>query len=160
MSEVTTEPMLVNTGDKDNPVPVSQAILDGYAPGNELYTFTEYPQITAQELASMSGESYADIFYAVTKKLLGSAMPDEVLRSTANAAYSEENFDFDEDDSSLRFTNLPSGIHIVGLSDGPTGAFKDMAMQPFARPYRQSSDDPIINFGRHRPGRTERIWRS
>jgi len=133
MAEQLLEPMLVNTGDDSNPVSVGQAILDGYAPDNELYTFSEYPQITAEELTGLSGESYAAIFYTVTKKLLGSAMPDEVLRSTADIAYSLDNFDLDEDDHNLRFTTLPSGIHVVGLSDGPTGAFKDMAMQPFAR---------------------------
>lgn len=133
MTEQLPEPMLVNTGCSNSPVPVSEAILNGYAPDNELYTFREYPEITAKELAGLNGESYANIFYAVTKKLLGSAMPDEVLRATANAAYSPDNFDFDEEDHNLRFTTLPSGIHVVGLSDGPTGAFKDMAMQPFAR---------------------------
>jgi threonine synthase len=133
MTERLLEPMLVNTGDNSHPVPVSQAILEGYAPDNELYTFSDYPQISALELSELSGKSYADIFYMVTKKLLGSAMPDHVLRSTADTAYSDQNFDFDEDDHNLRFTTLPSGLHIVGLSDGPTGAFKDMAMQPFAR---------------------------
>ena len=46
MLEELKEPMLVNTGDRDNPTPVSQAILDGYAPGNELYTYSDYPEIT------------------------------------------------------------------------------------------------------------------
>ncbi len=133
MTEQSAEPMLVNTGDVSRPVPISQAILDGYAPGNELYIFQEYPQLTLDELSSLQYKSYADIFYYVTKKLLGAALPDEVLRSTADTAYGPDNFDFDEADRNLRFTDLPSGVSIVGLSDGPTGAFKDMAMQPFAR---------------------------
>lgn len=133
MSNASTETMLVNTGDAGHPIPISQAILDGYAPGNELYTFTEYPHISTEELAGLSGKSYADIFYSVTKKLLGNTIPDDVLRHTVDTAYATDNFNFDEDDHNLRITTLPSGIHIVGLSDGPTGAFKDMAMQPFAR---------------------------
>ncbi|MCA9325164.1 hypothetical protein KDA23_03825 [Candidatus Saccharibacteria bacterium] len=126
------EPLLINTGDVDNPVPISQAILDGYAPGGELYNFAKFPEFSEAELRAMQDQPYASVFYTVTKKLLGNTMPDEVLRDTAEAAYSPDNFDFDED-GSLRFTTLPSGIHVVGLSDGPTGAFKDMAMQPFAR---------------------------
>lgn len=126
------EPLLINTGDLDNPVPISQAILDGYAPGSELYNFQTFPEFSEAELRTMQDQPYASVFYTVTKKLLGNAMPDEVLRSTAEEAYSPDNFDFEED-GSLRFTTLPNGIHIVGLSDGPTGAFKDMAMQPFAR---------------------------
>lgn len=128
-----SESQLVNTGDATTTTPISQAILEGYAPGNELYTFTELPILTADELASLQGASYAEIFYQVTKKLLGSALPDEVLRATADEVYALDNFDFDPSDKNLRFTELPSDIHIVGLSDGPTGAFKDMAMQPFAR---------------------------
>ncbi len=133
MAELLQEPLLVNTGDADNPVPLSQAILDGYAPGNELYTFRDYPAITHEDLLSLRGASYATVFYEVTKKLLGSALPDEVLRATTEVAYSPDNFNFDDEDSNLRFLTLDSGIHVVGLSDGPTGAFKDMAMQPFAR---------------------------
>lgn len=133
MADQSGEPMLVNTGDASHPTPIHRAILDGYAPGNELYTFQAYPSITTEELTQFQDKSYADIFYHVTKKLLGTAIPDDVLRSTADEAYAPDNFDFDESDHNLRFTTLPSGIELVGLSDGPTGAFKDMAMQPFAR---------------------------
>lgn len=133
MSSNQSEPQLVNTGDTNHPTPLSQAILEGYAPGNELYTFTELPSISPSELVALENAPYADIFYQVSKKLLGSALPDSVLRTSADDAYSPDNFDFDPSDRNLRFTTLPSGIEIVGLSDGPTGAFKDMAMQPFAR---------------------------
>lgn len=131
MLEQLVEPELINTGDVNNPVPVSQAILEGYAPDTELYAYAEYPQITPGELAGLAGEDYQTVFYSVTKRLLGDAIPDEVLRATAQEAYSPENFDFE--DGNLRLTTLPSGIHVVGLSDGPTAAFKDMAMQPLAR---------------------------
>jgi threonine synthase len=132
MTEQSGEQFLFNTGSTDNPTLVSKAILDGYAPGNELYTFSDFPAITSSELSELSDESYETIFNEITKKLLGSSIPDDVLKSIAEDAYSADNFDLDED-GSLRFTTLASGVHIVGLSDGPTGAFKDMAMQPFAR---------------------------
>lgn len=127
------EPNLVNTGDADTKTPLSQAILEGYAPGNELYTFTELPTIATSELEALQTASYAEVFYQVSKKLVGGTLPEEILRATADEVYSTSNFDFDPTDKNLRFTDLPNGITIVGLSDGPTGAFKDMAMQPFAR---------------------------
>lgn len=145
MLDQLKEPLLINTGDTDNPTPVSQAILAGYAPGNELYTYKDYPEITHQELAALQDKDYPTIFHEVTKKLLGSAIPNEVQRTTAKDAYSRDNFDLDED-GSLRFNTLPSGVHIVGLSDGPTGAFKDMAMQPLARwmsHLQQQKGDPL-----------------
>lgn len=131
MSEQLKEPVLINTGDIDNPTPVSEAILNGYAPGNELYNYSSYPEMSFEELKGLRGANYQTVFYEVTKKLLGSAIPDDVLRATSEDVYSSGNFDFDE--GNLRFTTLPSGVHVVGLSDGPTGAFKDMAMQPLAR---------------------------
>jgi len=132
MSAPLQEPLLINTGSIANPVPVSEAIMNGYAPDNELYTFAKYPIISVAELASLQHATYAEIFYEVTKKLLGTALPDATQRQIAEESYSKDNFDFD-DDGSLRFNTLPSGVHIVGLSDGPTAAFKDMAMQPMAR---------------------------
>lgn len=125
--------LLVNTGDSSNPISAGQAILNGYAPGSELYTYAEYPTISHSELVTLLGQSYAEIFYQISKKFLGSDIPDSVLRATADEAYSLDNFDFDAEDGNLQFTTLPSGVFVVGLSDGPTGAFKDMAMQPFAR---------------------------
>lgn len=132
MFEKLPEPLLVHTGDSDNLTPVSQAILNGYAPGNELYTYADFPEITLQELSELRDATFSTVFYNITQKLLGDAIPDEVASSTAKDAYNRKTFDLDNDNS-LRFITLPSGIHICGLSDGPTGAFKDMAMQPFAR---------------------------
>src|SRR5688572_256900 len=132
MPEMTGEPLLVNTGDIEHPTSISQAILDGYAPGNELYTYAEYPEFTLQELSALRGADYPSVFHLVSKKLLGTAMANEVLHTTATEAYASDKFDLAED-GNLRLHRLPSGIQLVGLSDGPTGAFKDMAMQPLAR---------------------------
>jgi threonine synthase len=143
-AETLHEPMLINTGDTTHPVSVSQAMLKGYGPDSELYTYSEFPEISIEELTDLRAKSYSDVFYAVTKKLIGNSIPDSVLRTTAETAYSPDKFNFDTDHN-LRLTTLESGIHVVGLSDGPTGAFKDMAMQPFASwmsHLRAKSSDP------------------
>jgi threonine synthase len=145
MSAEQLEPMLINTGDVRHPTPVSQAILDGYAPDSELYNYESFPTIDETELRSFVGADYPTIFSAVTKKFLGSAIPQDVLRTTSEEAYSPDKFDFDTD-GNLRITTLPSGIHVVGLSDGPTGSFKDMAMQPLVRwmnYLQQQKGDPL-----------------
>lgn len=145
MYEKLKEPALVNTGDITNPTPVSQAILDGYAPDTELYAYAEYPQIEEGELEELRGADYKTVFYKISSKLLGGSIPSEVQKTTAEEAYAPENFDLNED-GNLRLTKLPSGEYAVGLSDGPTGAFKDMAMQPFARWMswlQQEKGDPL-----------------
>ena len=129
----TSEPLLVNTGDADHPTPLGAAILDGYAPGNELYTYQNFPPVSIGELKGLIGSSLATISYVICKKLMGSTIPDDVLRASLEDSYSApDNFDLDGD-GNLRFIRLPSGVYIVDLSAGPTGSFKDMAMQPLAR---------------------------
>ncbi|HYF96625.1 MAG TPA: threonine synthase [Patescibacteria group bacterium] len=141
MHECLKEPLLINTGNISDPTPIGDAILEGYAPGGELYTYSEYPEITLEELTSLQGANYSTVFCEVTKKLLGTAVPYETLKIIAQEAYSPDNFDFE--DGQLQFTTLSSGVHVVGLSDGPTGSFKDMAMQPVARlmSYLQNKKD-------------------
>lgn len=123
--------LLAHTGDPDSRTTMSDAILDGYAPDGELYVPIEYPTLSDRELYNLRSADYPTIFYEVTKKFLYGVIPDDELRRTATEAYSPQLFDFDE--GSLRLNETSSGIYIAGLSDGPTGAFKDMAMQPFAR---------------------------
>ncbi len=55
MSEQLKEPMLVNTGSvaEADKIPLSQAMLDGYAKGEELYSYEEFPQVTAGELEDL-----------------------------------------------------------------------------------------------------------
>lgn len=128
---------LAHTGDPDSRTDISQATLDGYAEGGELYRFVELPKFGPQELYHLRDTDYATVFYEVTKKFLHDVVPDEELRRIANESYSSELFDLDDGHLKLRelnlHDNLPSQLYVAGLSDGPTGAFKDMAMQPFAR---------------------------
>lgn len=128
---------LAHTGDPDSRTDISQATLDGYAEGGELYRFLRLPKFGPQELYHLRDADYATVFYEVTKKFLHDVVPDEELQRIADESYSSELFDLDDGHLKLRelnlHDNLPSQLYIAGLSDGPTGAFKDMAMQPFGR---------------------------
>lgn len=130
------ELQLAHTGDGSSRTPVSDAILYGYAKTGrnaegELYTFLTYPQVSLDELKSFENLPYADIFYRITHKYLHDALPASELRKIADEAYSTELFDFTN--SQINITKISPEQYLAGLSDGPTGAFKDMAMQPFAR---------------------------
>ena len=125
------EMLLAHTGDPDSRTSIRQAILQGYAPDGELYVPHEYPAFSDRELYALQGEKYATVFYETIKKFLSDVIPDEELRQISEESYSPDVFDFE--DGRLRLNQLPSGLYVAGLSDGPTGAFKDMAMQPFAR---------------------------
>ena len=131
-----SEMMLAHTGDGSNQTPISQAILNGYAKDSpnaegELYTLREYPELTVEELTALQGAPYSEVFHLVTRKFLADCIDEATLRHIATSTYVPDLFDFDN--GRLQLQTTPSGVYVVGLSDGPTGAFKDMAMQPFAR---------------------------
>lgn len=129
------EPMLVNTGSvaEADKVPVSQAMLEGYAPNGELYTFEAFPQISIEELKSLQGKSLSEISYFMVDKLMhGTLTPDE-LKEVIDEAYSPDNFDLDPRDSNIQFTKLHNSILLADLSAGPTASYKDMPMQPLSR---------------------------
>lgn len=147
MAELLDGPRLIHTGNVDGSVDVAYAIKKGYAPDNELYTFEQWPEFTHKELAALQGKPYAEVFYHVTKKLLGNSIPDDVQRRIATEAYSHDNFDFDEH-GNLRFTELPSGPRLFDLSAGPSFSFKDMAMQvfiPWLNHYSGGAEQYILN---------------
>jgi threonine synthase len=133
MSEVLLEPQLINTGDVDNPVPVSQAMLGGYAPGGELYSFETFPQISIEELEGLQGKSLPEISYFMVDKLMGGTLPPSELKEVIDEAYSPDNFDLDPRDNNIQFTKLHNGTLMADLSAGPTASYKDMPMQPLSR---------------------------
>jgi threonine synthase len=83
------------------------------------------PRLSAAELAAMRGMNYRELAFAVLSRFADD-LPPEVLRSLIDRAYTANVFG-SEDIAPLR--TLEPGLHVLGLSNGPTLAFKDMAMQ-------------------------------
>lgn len=125
------QPRLFSTGGSEQFVPLSSGLLEGYAPDGELYMLADLPEFTPEDLQVLAGMDYSDIFNEVTKMLLGRAIPRGVRELSAAKFAGEDFFTFDRD-GNLPFTRLQNGLIAVGLSEGPTGSFKDMAMQPLS----------------------------
>ena len=83
------------------------------------------PQVSAETLESWRGLSYADLAFEVLS-LFATDIPSDDLRRLTRAAYTPQIFN-SEDIVPLR--PLDGGLSLLGLSEGPTLAFKDMAMQ-------------------------------
>lgn len=113
-----------------------QILLEGLAPDGGLYMPDAYPRITDEELTAWRSLSYADLAFEVLKKFVDD-MPASDLKALVRKTYTPEiykNVRPDEDAAKitpLRVLENKEGkvLALLGLSGGPTLAFKDMAMQ-------------------------------
>ncbi|MGZ8253612.1 MAG: threonine synthase, partial [Burkholderiaceae bacterium] len=109
----------------------SDALLAGLAADGGLYVPTRYPTI-GDELTRWRGLSYADLAAAVIGKFVDD-IPQEKLVELCRRTYTAEVYGNGRPDSDamaiapLRW--LEPGLGLLELSNGPTLAFKDMAMQ-------------------------------
>ena len=110
----------------------SEILLSGLAADGGLYVPASYPHVGATELDSWRSLAYADLASAVISKFADDFTLDE-LSSLTGATYRAESFSNARDDSHasdiapLRW--LAPGLGLLELSNGPTLAFKDLAMQ-------------------------------
>lgn len=107
------------------PLEFSDILLEGLAPDGGLGVPQTLPQVSAETLESWRGLSYADLAFEVLS-LFATDIPSDDLRRLTRAAYTPQIFN-SEDIVPLR--PLDGGLSLLGLSEGPTLAFKDMAMQ-------------------------------
>jgi len=100
-------------------------LLEGLAPDGGLYLPESYPQLTAAELSAMRGMNYRDLAFALLSRFMDD-IPAADLRALIDRTYTSAVF-HSEEITPLKM--LEPGLHILGLSNGPTLAFKDLAMQ-------------------------------
>ena len=110
----------------------SEILLSGLAADGGLYVPASYPRVSSAELNVWRSLSYADLASAVIGKFTDDISPDQLTVLTG-ATYTAENFsnardaDRASDITPLRW--LGPGLALLELSNGPTLAFKDLAMQ-------------------------------
>src|SRR5690554_2731205 len=107
------------------PRPFSDILLEGLAPDGGLTIPVTLPTVSADQLESWRPLSYPQLAYQVLRLFI-TDIPAQDLETLVNAAYSRDVFD---DDSIVPLKPLNQGMTLLGLSQGPTLAFKDMAMQ-------------------------------
>jgi threonine synthase len=110
----------------------SEILLGGLAPDGGLYLPEEYPQITRAELDAWRKLSYADLAFAILSKF-ATDIPAADLQAIVSKTYSAAvycNARAGSNPSEITpLHTLEKGMHLLELSNGPTLAFKDMAMQ-------------------------------
>ena len=103
----------------------SDILLEGLAPDGGLYLPTHYPQIDAITLARWRKLSYPELAFEILALYIDDIGRDD-LRALAAKTYTAEAFG---DARIVPLRPLEPGVYLEALSNGPTLAFKDLAMQ-------------------------------
>jgi len=107
-------------------------LLGGLAPDGGLYLPEAYPQVSAAELAEWRELPYAALALRILQKYVDD-IPACDLKTLADRTYTALTYRHCRPGRAAAditpLTTLEPGFHLLELSNGPTLAFKDMAMQ-------------------------------
>ena len=103
----------------------SDILLEGLAPDGGLYLPERYPRVDAATLTRWRGLSYPELAFEILSLYIDDIPPAD-LRSICERTYTREAFG---SDAIVPLRTLEPGLHLLALSNGPTLAFKDIAMQ-------------------------------
>jgi threonine synthase len=110
----------------------SKILLGGLAPDGGLYLPETYPQFTDADLTAMRGMKYADLAFAILSRLIDD-IPAVDLKAIIDKTYRADVYAYTrsgQDAADITPTlKLENNLYLLNLSNGPTLAFKDMAMQ-------------------------------
>ncbi|MBD8562813.1 threonine synthase [Oxalobacteraceae sp. CFBP 8763] len=119
-----------------NPENFCDILLGGLAPDGGLYLPAEYPQVTSAELDAWRTLSYADLAFEILRKF-ATDIPDADLKAITTRTYTPAVYcNARAGETAAEITPLRvledgrnGKLILQALSNGPTLAFKDMAMQ-------------------------------
>ena len=114
----------------------SEILLGGLAPDGGLYLPETYPQFTDADLSAMRGMNYRDLAFYILSSLITDS-PDDIpaadLKAIIDKTYRADVYGFVRAGQSAEdiapILKLEDNLYLLSLSNGPTLAFKDMAMQ-------------------------------
>ena len=110
----------------------TEVLLGGLAPDGGLYLPEHYPKFTNDELNDMREMSYQDLAFYIFEKFIDD-IPENDLKEIVNKTYSAETFSYAREEQKAEDITptlpLKNNLFLLSLSNGPTLAFKDIAMQ-------------------------------
>ena len=109
----------------DRPQPFLAILLEGLAPDGGLAVPFSYPAFSAGELDALAGRPYREVACAVLGRYADDIPPAD-LEGIVARAYTEEKFG---GDAIVPLRELEPGLSLLRVSNGPTLAFKDIALQ-------------------------------
>jgi len=113
----------------DSPQPFTGVLLEGLAPDGGLAVPERYPRLSAADLTALRPLRYPDLAFAILSRFIDDIPPVE-LRRIVDATYTREVFG---SDAITPLVTLEPGLHLLRVANGPTLAFKDIALQLLGR---------------------------
>ena len=126
----------VSTRGGGAPAGFSDILLGGLMEDGGLAVPESYPQVTAAELTAWRKLSYRDLAFEILRRYADDLAASD-LRRIVDRTYTAATFHSDEI-TPLR--PLQAGVYVLGLSQGPTLAFKDVAMQLLGNLFEHALD--------------------
>ncbi len=109
----------------DDPQPFSAILLEGLAPDGGLAVPEAYPQLDTAELVGLRPLSYPELALAVLSPFITDIPPAD-LKRLIDRTYTKAAFGSGD---IAPVTSLGPGTYLLHVSNGPTLAFKDIALQ-------------------------------
>jgi threonine synthase len=110
----------------------SDILLGGLAPDGGLYLPESYPQFSDADLSAMRGLNYRDLAFYILSLLIDD-IPAADLKNIIDKTYRAEVYGYtragQNSEDITPILKLEHNLYLLSLSNGPTLAFKDMAMQ-------------------------------
>ncbi len=135
----------ISTRGKGEPKAFMEILLEGLAADGGLYVPEQYIDISLY-LDRMREMSYPDLAFFILSKFIDD-IPAEDVRKIVNETYTKEVFGSEE---IVPLKKLEDGLYLLGLSEGPTLAFKDIALQLLGRLFEyalQKNNDTLNILG-------------
>jgi threonine synthase len=115
----------VSTRGDATPRAFSDILLEGLAPDGGLYLPAHYPRVDGATLARWRALPYAELAFEILSLYIDDIAPAD-LRAMLARTYNAQVFG---SDAVTPLKALEPGLALLALSNGPTLAFKDVAMQ-------------------------------
>ncbi|HEY2968990.1 MAG TPA: threonine synthase [Casimicrobiaceae bacterium] len=119
----------VSTRGGMEPQPFSAILLEGLAPDGGLAVPESYPRFSAADLARLRPLSYRGLAFEILSRYADDIPPAD-LRAIIDRTYTAATFGSDE---ITPVTTLEPRLHLLRVANGPTLAFKDIALQLLGR---------------------------
>ena len=110
-----------------------QAMLTGLARDGGLYVPRDIPQMSADDIAALSGLPYEETAFRIMRPFIGDTFTDEEFEGIIARAYAEFGHA-----ARAPLKQLDSNHFLLELFHGPTLAFKDFAMQLIGQMFQVS----------------------
>ncbi|HVQ61661.1 MAG TPA: threonine synthase, partial [Burkholderiales bacterium] len=115
----------VSTRGGAKPQAFTDILLEGLAADGGLFVPEKFPSLSARELAAMRGMSYRELAFSILSKFADDIPPAD-LKRLVDTTYTKKVFGSDD---ITPVKKLEENLVLLGLSSGPSLAFKDVALQ-------------------------------